>query len=314
VPPPYESTLTDPRQRFLASITEHGLELGLRSPEDFIRHFSPRVIMLSLDADASLRASLLEQTIGVKRKVGLRKSPTSAGEDLQIALDEGVTHASAIVSIFTADERARHLDASELWSYATESEFWTAARDDERWGVARDHVAFFLESGLANELLTPRDIVEGLTLARLVEHLPAALMESLLASALRQARIQEPFSENEMLTVAPPSVLAEHVPLVEIWETVIVPRLAPSTGITRSAPIAPSGRESSVGEPSASTSIGSPPGPPKIPVRAPVPVPLAKVMLRPTPVARPIPVAATEADGGKRSSRAPRRSVPPRPR
>ena len=231
VPPPYATTLDDPRQRFLASLTEHGLELGLRTSEDLVRHFSPRVIMNALTTDPALRATLLEQTIGVKRKVGLRKSPASAGEDLQIALDEGITSAPAIVEIFTADERARHLDPTDLWAYITEAEFWKIESGDERWPEARDHVAFFLESALANGLLTPRSIVTGVTLARLVHHLPEEVLESLFASAIAQARIHEPFSEDEMMFVATAAVLAEHVPLADLWDSVIA-GLAPGASKT----------------------------------------------------------------------------------
>ncbi len=221
VPPPYASTLDDPYQRFLASLTEHGLELGLRTSEDFVRHFSPRVIMSSLASDPALRATLLEEAIGIKRKVGLRKTPASAGEDLQIALDEGVTSEPAIVEIFTADERARHLPAADLWAYVTEAEFWKVTNDDEAWATSRDHVAFFLESALANGLLTPRKIIEGVTLARLVHYLPEPVIEQLFASALSQARMSEAFSEEEMMFVATAAVLAEHVPLADLWNTVI---------------------------------------------------------------------------------------------
>lgn len=275
VPPPYASTLDDPYQRFLASLTEHGLELGLRTSEDFVRHFSPRVIMSSLASDPALRATLLEEAIGIKRKVGLRKTPASAGEDLQIALDEGVTSEPAIVEIFTADERARHLPAADLWAYVTEAEFWKVTNDDDAWPTSRDHVAFFLESALANGLLTPRKIIEGVTLARLVHHLPEAVLEQLFASALSQARMSEAFSEEEMMFVATAAVLAEHVPLADLWNTVIV-GLAPGA------------------------KLAAQPAVKKSPTPAPRPIataPLAATETRVAQMAVPAPVASASEPG-----------------
>ena len=319
----FVSSLEDPRRRFLAAVTEHGLAHGMRSEADFIRHFPPRVIMAAIGDDSALRASLLEKTLGMKHKVGLRKSPTSAGDDLQIALEEGVTSAEAIVALFTADDRARCLDGAELWAYAIEPDFWRTERDSaDAWAMARDHIAFILERGLREQLLAPRDIADGLTLALLVHHLPEDELEAVLAATLRQARIHEPFSEVELLDVVPPAMLAEHVPLAEIWDRVIIPYIAENHGLAGGAPRRAQAPSKEAASPSAeapsavsavdtsrTTQLGMPA----------LKAPTSKLVAMPKPVPRigpppPQKSASTEPEPSatKRASRAPRRSVPPR--
>ena len=292
----------------------------MRSAEDFITHFSPRVIMAAIGSDADLRSLLLEQTLGTKRKVGLRKSPTSAGDDLQIALEEGVTSPEAIVQLFSADHRARCLDGAELWAYAIEPEFWLATVDaGDAWSMGRDHIAFILERALAEQLVTARDVVEGLTLALLVHYLPEPVVESVLAGTLRQARIHEPFAEDDLLQLVPPAILAEHLPLVEIWERVVVPCIAEQHGLVAGPVRSPKAPEpSDVVESGATQSAdalrpNSGPTPVKMPtaklVAMPAPKSTGRIAL-PPPLNRP--AAEAEDTSTKRASRAPRRTVPPR--
>ena len=60
----FTSKLPEPRQRFLAQVVEHGLTTGLRTPEEFLRHFSPTTIMHALADEPARRARILETTIG----------------------------------------------------------------------------------------------------------------------------------------------------------------------------------------------------------------------------------------------------------
>src|SRR5262245_30448359 len=96
----FASKLGEARERFLAHVIDHGFAIGRRSPEDFIRHFPPAAIMNALGGRPSLRANILVLTTGTKMKIALRKSAESAGQDLQIALDEGETDAESIVTLF----------------------------------------------------------------------------------------------------------------------------------------------------------------------------------------------------------------------
>ena len=120
----FVSRLGHGKERFLAHVIEQGLEVGRRTPEDFIRHFPPGMIMLGLGDRPDLRANILVLTTGVKLKIALKKSAETSGEDLQIALDEQETDAESIVLLFHPDDRVRYLDHRKLWSFVTEGEFW----------------------------------------------------------------------------------------------------------------------------------------------------------------------------------------------
>ena len=67
------STLSKGRERFLAHVIEHGFEVGRRSPEDFVRHFPPTLIMEGLRDQAKLRANILVAATGLKEKVAIKK-------------------------------------------------------------------------------------------------------------------------------------------------------------------------------------------------------------------------------------------------
>jgi hypothetical protein len=118
-----ESKLEPGMLRFMAHAIENGLNAGLRTDEDFIRHFPPREIMMGLAERPDLRANILVPTTGVRPKIASKKSAESAGQDLQIALDEGETDAALIVSLFHPDDRVRYLDKARLWNYIIEPEF-----------------------------------------------------------------------------------------------------------------------------------------------------------------------------------------------
>ena len=69
---PRSSQLSKGRERFLAHVIEHGFEVGRRSPEDFVRHFPPTIIMEGLKDNAKLRADILVQATGVEVVGNLR--------------------------------------------------------------------------------------------------------------------------------------------------------------------------------------------------------------------------------------------------
>jgi hypothetical protein len=158
--PTFISTLKEGHQRFLAHAIEHSFVCGRRSAEDFIRHFPATAIMKGLEHQPTLRAGILVLTTGLKQKIALKKGWEDAATDLQIALDEGETDADSIVALFNADDRVRYLPADKIWSFLIEGEFWKASSLNKSQGdVARNHVAFMLERGLEDKLLTHRDVV-----------------------------------------------------------------------------------------------------------------------------------------------------------
>jgi hypothetical protein len=224
---PFQSRLRDGRDRFLAHVIEHGLEIGRRTPEDFIRHFPPAAIMKGLEHQPTLRSQILVLTTGIKQKIAMKKAASSAGEDLQIALDEGETDADSIVALFHPDDRVRYLDAKLLWAYVVEGEFWTAtASKKDAFDQAKTHVAFMLDRAIEDKLITHRDIVDGISVEELAARLPKDKLGKIIAQALANAHNDKPFTEVDLLSVMPATTLVDYVPLGHIWDKVVVPRIA----------------------------------------------------------------------------------------
>ncbi|HVJ21022.1 MAG TPA: hypothetical protein VM686_36680 [Polyangiaceae bacterium] len=223
----FVSNLKDGRQRFLSHVIQHALACGRRSPDDFIRHFPPSAIMEGLKDQAQLRGRLLVMATGVKEKIAVRKSVTSAGEDLQIALDEGATTAEAVLTLFEADDRVRYLDPQRLWSFIVEGEFWNvAASKKDDFERCKDHLAFILDRALEDKLLTHRDVVEGVTVGELVMRLPKGELHKIIEGALANSHRNAPFTESDLLGTMPPATLLKYVPLPHLWSAVVASKVA----------------------------------------------------------------------------------------
>jgi hypothetical protein len=239
-----ESKLEPGMLRFMAHVIENGLQIGLRTPEDFIRHFPPSVIMSGLKDRPDLRANILGPCTGVRSKIAHKKSAESAGTVLQIALDEGETHPETIVSLFHPDDRVRYLDAPRLWSYVIENGFWKAGNDGRQTpSLAKTHVAFMLDRAIEDRLLTERDIIEGISVKRLVKCLPLEELQNIIESTLDNAHESKAFTEKDFLEAVPTERLAEYVPLTALWESVIHPKVAVAlklTGVQQAAAAQPS--------------------------------------------------------------------------
>jgi hypothetical protein len=219
--------LTDGRQRFLSQVVAHALESGMRTPKDFVRHFSPKAIMLALANQPRLRANIVVPTIGLNEKVALKKSAESLGDDLQIALDEGVVDEEAIVRLLGADDRVRYLDEKKLWAFVVEGDFWKATVGQPKdAAVAKRNVTYIVDCARTSGLITDHDIVEGLTLERILDALPKTELAKLVRSAVTGGRHGRHFDDEALLGVLPAAALLEHIPLQQMWDAVVVSRIA----------------------------------------------------------------------------------------
>jgi hypothetical protein len=237
----FQSKLNEGRQRFLAHAMCHALDIGRLSAEDFIRHFPPSAIMEGLKDRPTLRAKILNTATGVKFKIALKKSAASSGEDLLIALDEGEVDPETVIGLFHPDDRVRHLDNQAIWKFVTEDEFWEATGTDMAvLESAKAHVAFMLDRGLHDKLITHQDIVEGITVEHFVQLLPRKALGDIIIGALQAGRGGAAFTDVELLAQAPSTVLVEHVPLSHIWTNVIVPKISQAHGYVAPSPVADS--------------------------------------------------------------------------
>jgi len=230
---PRSSQLSKGRERFLAHVIDHGFEVGRRTPEDFVRHFPPTLIMEGLKDNAKLRADILVQATGVKEKVAIKKSWESCADDLQIALDENETNASAVMKIFQLDDRVRYLDHKALWAYVTEGEFWKISPSRQKeYAAAKSHMAFMLGRALEDKLVSHQDIVEGITVEELASRLPKSELGKIIKGALECGKRNAPFTETDLLGSMPPDVLVNYMPLFQVWDAIIDPKIAIEHGYT----------------------------------------------------------------------------------
>lgn len=203
---------------------EHAFAISRRTSRDFLRHFPPSAIMEALKDSPSLRADILEIATGVKRKVALKKSAVSAGEDLQIALEEGEAAPEEVVRLFRPDDRVRYLPRSKLWTFLIEGEFWKANKTDKSsFDRAQQHLAFLLDRALKDGVLNHQDIIEGISVNKICHLLPRPELELAMSSALTAGRKGQPFSDRDLYDSLSSLTLTNNIPLPHIWDEVVTP-------------------------------------------------------------------------------------------
>lgn len=265
----FVSKLPEPRQRFLAQVLEHGLVSGLRTPAEFLKHFSPATIMHALSDEPERRARILEHTVGTRPKIAVKKSPGSSGEDLQIALDEGETDPAAVVAQFEPDDRVRFLDPAYLWTFIAEPRFWLhTATSTERVLALRSHTAYIVQCAMAENLVTHRDVVRAISVATLVEYLPHDEVANVLERALLDGRDRTPFSEKTMLDVVGLRAIFDYIPLSSVWEWVIGAKIAGPLGLLPDTEPLFDQREAHPDAPQSETVIIGAPMEPPVPIAA----------------------------------------------
>jgi hypothetical protein len=211
---------------------EHAFTIGRRSSRDFLRHFPPSIIMEALKDNPSLRADILEAATGVKRKVALKKSAGSSGEDLQIALDEGEAAADEVVRLFRPDDRVRYLPRGKLWAFVTEGDFWKANKNEKGgYERAQAHLAYLLDRALKDHMVNHQDIIEGITIAKLCLLMPRPELETAMNSALMLGRRGQPFSDRDLYDNLSSITIVNYIPLTHIWEEVVHPFIAVEHGL-----------------------------------------------------------------------------------
>src|ERR1700741_3903568 len=71
--PRFKSSLPTGAERFIATLVVRALDDNWRTPEDFMRHFPPQLLMQSLSSADSLRAALLIHAAGVHERIARKK-------------------------------------------------------------------------------------------------------------------------------------------------------------------------------------------------------------------------------------------------
>lgn len=235
--PRHQSTLATSRDRFLAAVLHYAGSEGWRTPDDFLRHFGPRILVNALASDDALRVRLLVATTRVNERLAMRKTAASAAEDLALALDEGLTTPAKILALLPVDDRVRYLDATKLWAFLSEVEFWKGdVSDPEQRDRFIQRVTFLIEAALREGVLRLQDVADGIGFKRIANCLPRAELQRVVEHALSRARDGHQLSEEQLLEAVSLRSLMHHVPLEHIWSEVVLGRLARPLQLIRSAP------------------------------------------------------------------------------
>ncbi|MCA9709788.1 MAG: VCBS repeat-containing protein [Myxococcales bacterium] len=228
----YTSKLPAGLPSFLSTVVEHSLRTGLRRPEDFLRHFSPRSIMRSLAAEPAYRGRILEATTGLRSRIASKKSPESSAEDLQIALDEGITTPDKVVALVSPDDRVRFLDAQLLWAFVIEPGYGNgSAEHSDQIAEIREHTAFIIDRALTEGLISHRDVVTAISVSTLVDRLPRSELATVFERVLEEGREGMAFTDELLFQMVPLPVTVAHVPLGTLWNWVIMAKIAVPLGL-----------------------------------------------------------------------------------
>ncbi len=197
-----------------------------------------------VDAD-ELRAHLLVKLANVHERIAVKKSISSASEDLRLALDEGVTTPDAVLELFPADDRVRYLKAPLLWSFMFEDRFYLTTPSDGESAHERavKRLTFLANCGLEESLLSLQDIIDGIGIERLASSLPVDELRRVVTRAMQAGRDKLPLDEERLLDVVPLTKIISYVPLDIVWQNVIVQRIAEPYGFVDDLTAAHKGSE-----------------------------------------------------------------------
>jgi hypothetical protein len=89
-----------------------------------------------------------------------------------------------------------------------------------------------LARALEDKLVTHADIVEGITVEELASRLPKSELGKIIKGALECGKRNAPFTETDLLGSMPPDVLVNYMPLFQVWDAIIEPKIAIEHGYT----------------------------------------------------------------------------------
>ncbi len=213
-------------ESFLGRFLQSSLDKNWRTPIDFIRHFGPTELIAALADAPEVRSHLLVEAAGVHARIATKKSPESATEDLQIALDEGVATPEMIVSLFPSDDQARFLPRAKAWTYLTEQPFWSDGRPDS---VSR--VTFVVTTAVEEGLLTLEQVLQSLNLDALVDVLPPPELRTIMRYSLDLGRRGKSVTDLGLLELLSMEKLFGFSSVARLWQELMVELVATPCGL-----------------------------------------------------------------------------------
>lgn len=247
--------LTQPEQKLLFALLENAFAERWRDAEDFLRHFPPSVLIESLANEEDVRVKLLTTTTGMHERLARRKSLESGSDDLGLALEEKTTTPNEVLELYPRAVQVRCLPGARLWQFLTEEQFWADGPRNER---ATARLVFTLQTALSLQVLSVREVLDGIGFEEIARSLPKRELEQVVVRALEGGRAGAALSEDVLLDVVPFPALVNHLSPQNLWERVVLPRIAAPCGFVSESSVAvPAASKSSASQSSAKTSSAS---------------------------------------------------------
>jgi hypothetical protein len=223
---------SDPRQRFLARVLEASFERGWRTADEFLEAFPPAVLLDALERAPGLRLQLLVECAQIPRKIAARRSAAAAREDLELALEEGLTTAATLLATIPLEARVQHLEAARLWRFAVEGDWLDRAPESrEAQQSAVDRVTTIVRLALGERLITLHELAAGLTPEQIATRLPVSVLRAVFVYAMKCAAERAPTDSERLLGIVQLESLVADLPVAHVWQTVVNERIAASLGL-----------------------------------------------------------------------------------
>jgi hypothetical protein len=246
--------LNQPEQKLLFALLEHAFAQKWRDADDFLRHFPPSVIIESLANQEDVRVKLLTATTGMHERLARRKSLESGADDLGLALEEKTTTPNEVLELYPRTVQVQCLPGARLWQFLTEEQFWVDGPRNER---AQERLLFTVQTALSLGILSLGGVFDGIGFSELTRALPKRELEQIVVRALESGRSATALSEEVLLDVVPLPELINCLSPQDVWERVVVPRVAAPSGFVSGAAAAAPTNSSSSKASAASKSQGS---------------------------------------------------------
>lgn len=201
-------------QRFLAGILAFLLSEKLRSPKDVLEAWPDLMPLLTKEQRADILCGT--KLCGI-RQHALHKSPSSATEDVELALEHQLLKPEDILRYLPPKVRIERLGEPRLFAF-----FANGILEREP-GKRSEMLAFALTHALDNALITATDIQHILTPMELVEYVQKTDLAELLGAIRAKGTAGEPFTADDFLGVIQVQQLVRDIPHEILWERCVLP-------------------------------------------------------------------------------------------
>lgn len=192
-----------------------------RSEAIFLNAFPPELIMKVVEDD-EVRANILFATVVRHIETARLLSKDVAGIALKKALEAKNASPEVVLELFTPDLRARYLHNPDLWAFIIGGEDAVHAQTD------KDATACILEAAIAQELVTPEEVVRAIGFETFFKEVEKADV----VIALEKFADKKSGGFNALLEIYPPKRIVINVSLDVIWNKVVLPLIAIRHGLT----------------------------------------------------------------------------------